>query len=188
MSESIFIHQNEHKLKGFIKDILRSLFSSRVTTTLFTIYIPKDIIYRTRLLCEYISDELEEEFEIENFLMILYIDFIETSIKKYDIKDIYKKLKDTEYRDNSIIKLSNGTDTVYIDRNKDNVQSLKINIQNKSSTKGELILNEIYQVYGCKYTFPQLLECIWINFIESYKEGKTKATFGVILELIDKYF
>ena len=50
-------------------------------TKTISVSIPSDILYRSQLICEYIKGEIDEDFDLDNLLMILYMNFIKECVK-----------------------------------------------------------------------------------------------------------
>lgn len=169
-----------------IKNILQNLLVTE-SSPMFTLHIPNNTLYRTELICKYISDEQGYDFGLENFLMLLYLDFIQDAIKHYNPHKIFELLKKSYYTSETII-LSNGIDTYSIDKVDLNVCNLTITMSESDVKKGELILNEIYELYRYRFQFSKLLESLWLNFIEGYKCGDNKRAYHSMVNLLKKCF
>ncbi|WP_455822433.1 hypothetical protein [Clostridium butyricum] len=66
-------------------------------TKIISVSIPSDILYRSQLICEYIKGEIDEDFDLDNLLMILYMNFIKECVKNYNPKSVYALLNKTYY-------------------------------------------------------------------------------------------
>ena len=66
------------KIKSFFENVSES------NEVIFDVNIPKNILFRTELICEYVQEEHEYTFNLNNFLILLYLDFVKTSIKTYN--------------------------------------------------------------------------------------------------------
>ena len=141
-----------------------------------TINIPRDIVYRTELICSYISDQGEPDFDLSTFILLLYLDFIKTSITHYNPQKTFKKLTTLYYTSNKIV-LSNGSEECIVDRSNTNMSTYTIEFNPEDIQKGELILNELYELFHYKISFSKMIEQIWIGFITEYKTGDNKKAF-----------
>lgn len=169
-----------------IKNIIDSFFLTDCNS-LFTLQIPNSTLYRTELICRYISDETEDSFELENFLMLLYMDFIKNSIKNYNPEKVFQKLRKIYYDSDTLI-ISNGTESYSFDRTNINLCNITISMSKKDIEKGQLILDEIYELYRYRFSFPKLLESLWLNFIDDYKTGDNKKAYQSIIDLLKECF
>lgn len=149
----------------------------------FNLNIPSDTLYRTKLICDFIEDEIDEDFRLENFLMLIYLDFIKNAVKNYNPKSIYTLLNKSYY-DTKTILLSDGNEIISIDRDPTDLSLLQITISRKDFEKGQLILDEIYELYKSRYSFSKLLECLWMDFIASYKTGENKRAYHSIIKIL----
>ena len=149
----------------------------------FTLQIPRNILLRTDLICKYISEEKGYSFNLENFLMLLYLDFIKTTIRDYNPEKVFKMLSKS-YCDTSTLKLSNGVDCCIIDRSNVNMGTLTITMDEDDVEKGQLILDEIYELYKHRFSFSRLIEVLWLSFIDDYKCGENKRAYHSIVKLL----
>ena len=170
------------KITYFIYNLLDAFVQEDEIKT-FTVSIPSDVLYRSKLICEYISDEIDEDFSLDNLLMILYLNFIKECVKNYNPKSTLNLLN-KQYYDNKNIIISNGKDNVSIDRTPIRLSHLKFSIVTKDFKKGKLILDEIYELYQSHYSFSKLIECLWMDFIYSYKTGQNKKAYHSIVNML----
>lgn len=168
-----------------IKNILFNAVKS--SDEVVDINIPKNVLIRTKLLCRYIEEEQDVEFDLNNFLMLIYLDFVKTSIKTYDPEKIFKMLT-KDYLSNNKILLSNGTDSCYIEKNKTEFSNITITIEKKDYEYGQMILDEIYDLYKYRISYSHLLESLWMDFMECYKNGTKKRAFKTIIKLLKDCF
>lgn len=165
---------------------INSFISSFSKSATLRVNIPNMVYIRTKLLCEYISEQVGVEFGIENFLMILYIDFTNEAIKKYDPKRIYGIISNS-YGYEDTIKIAYSNSEVYEYRRRDEKQvSLILSMDKRDVMKGELLLTEIYELYGHKISFEKMLSNLWINFIEEYKRGNNQKALNAIIKMLKK--
>ncbi|MGL4850691.1 MAG: hypothetical protein ACRC28_17500 [Clostridium sp.] len=157
-------------------DLLRRIFRGRKYNRKLELRIPKGDFYRTELLCSYITKELDEEFYIEHFLMSLYLDFVKNVVKSYNIKEIYKMLKNNYKKTEKTLRLVKGNSVEDVVIYKEEYKYIEIIMENDSIRQGELILLEVYEAYRIKISFEELLEKIWLKFISEYKNEKKSYT------------
>ena len=174
------------KITYFLYNLLDMLVSKENIKT-FTISIPSDVLYRSKLICEYIQEEIDDNFNLDNLLMLLYINFIKECVKNYNPKSVYILLNKVFYDTKNII-ISDGKDNISIDRTPVKLSDLKISISTKDFKKGQLILDEIYELYESRYSFSRLLECLWMDFIYSYKTGQNKRAYSSIVNMLKRCF
>lgn len=174
------------KITYFIYDLLDS-FASEEKEKSFNISIPADILYRSKLICEYIEGEIDEDFDINNMLMLLYLNFIKECVKNYNPKYVYNLLNKSYYDTRNII-ISDGKNNISIDRSPIKLSVLKVSISTDDYKKGQLILDEIYELYQSRYSFSKLIECLWMDFIYSYKTGQNKKAYNSIVKMLKQCF
>ena len=155
--------------------IVSNLFAKE-NSNCITISIPRDIVYRTKLICSYISDQGDSHFDLSTFILLLYLDFIKTSITHYNPQKTFKKLTTPYYTNNRII-LSNGSEECIVERSSTNMSTYTIEFNDDDIQKGELILKELYELFHYKISFSKMIEQIWIGFITEYKTGDNKKAF-----------
>ena len=162
-------------------EFIKGLASSK--EEIIKINIPQNILFRTQLICTYISEESDYPFELENFIMFLYLDFIKNSITRYNPKKTYINLT-KEYYKRDLITISDGSETYIVDTTRTEFFEITIGMDKKDVAKGQLILDELYSLYGRKIEFDKLIESLWIGFIEEYKLGENKKAYKTILKML----
>lgn len=155
-------------------------FSENITMRLV---IPTNVFNRTQLICEYIEGEVEINFGIEDFLMVVYMDYIKSSVRKYDPIKIYKELNSC-YGYTDKIKISSGSYVQEYDRLNCRKTEITISMTKKDARKGQLLLNEMKELYGLNMSFDKMLIALWINFIEKYKRGDSSKCLKAILKIL----
>ena len=174
------------KITYFIYNLL-DMFIPEEKVKTFTISIPSHVLYRSKLICEYIEEEIEDDFNLDNLLMLLYMNFIKESIKTYNPKSIYILLNKSFY-DTRNITISDGNHNISIDRAPIKLSHLEISISTKNFKKGQLILDELYELYQSRFSFSKLLESLWMDFIYSYKTGENKKAYNSIVNMLRQCF
>lgn len=149
----------------------------------FELCIPNNILHRTELICEYIKTEKGYDFEVEGFLMLLYLDFIKNCIKSYNPRKVFKQLTEEYYQDQYLTAVNCGVSEI-IPIVKYSKTNLVISMAEEDVRKGQLILDELYDLYGYRISFSKLLENLWIGFIEDYKTGENKRAYYSIVKIL----
>lgn len=151
-----------------LNDFINSL-SKEVTLEFI---VPTNIVKRSELICMYLSEESGVDINIYDLIMILYKDFIKNSTLRYDTKKLFKDLTRTyDYED--VIKISYGEEEVYaFSKSKYSRKKIELTISKDNAMKGQLLLDELYDLYKHNITLSKLICRIWINFIEDYKRGE----------------
>ena len=168
------------KIKSFFENVSES------NEVIFDVNIPKNILFRTELICEYVQEEHDYNFNLNNFLMLLYLDFVKTSIKTYNPEKVFQLLSKDFFETDLLI--SNGSESCNIKRNNFEFSNITISIARKDYLKGQLILDELYDIYKCKFSFSHLIEALWLDFIECYKTGSKKRAYYSIINLLKDCF
>jgi hypothetical protein len=174
----------QEKKRGFF-EIIENLLLSFSKTVSLRLQVPTNIYLRTELLCEYIEEKVGVDFEINHFLMALYLDFLQKSISKYNPMKIYRKINQSHgYGD--VLEI-HANDKVYkYKKRKENTTELFITIDKKDALKGEMLLAEIDELYGQAISLETMLSNLWINFIEEYKRGDNVKAFNEIVRMLKK--
>lgn len=172
----------------FINRIIDYVYSLCEDTSIYQteIKIPGDILYRTELMCNYISKAEDLSMNLDSFMKILYYRFIRECVDKYAPDKVYKMLSTQYFKDDSII-ISNGTDKCVIHRSIEHIYTISIQLPREDADAGELILREIYELYKYKFSFKTLLEQLWLSFINDYKTGNNKKAIHTLKVELEEY-
>lgn len=167
-------------------EIIYDFFLSFSSSVSLTIAVPTAVYLRTKLLCEYISEEVDIDFELSNFLMVIYLDFISHSTKKYDPLSMYRSIQPV-YQKNDLLIIKQG-EQVLTERKKHNTTwtEIVITMDKKDVMKGEMILYELDELYGHQITFEQMIGNLWHNFIDGYKRGEHAKALQKIIHMLKK--
>lgn len=163
--------------------IFQNYLESKSSNIIVTIHLPQNIVYRTELICHYISEEEKCDFDLNTFLLLLYYDFVKECIETYNPKKILQKLTHKYFNDKSLI-ISNGYENYQLSGMTKSLCTITINFDKQESSKGELILKELEELFHTKILFSTLLEQIWMNFIENYKTGDNKKAFNYLRTIL----
>lgn len=146
------------------------------------IAIPKETVLRTQLMCKYISEEENCDFDLNTFIMLLYLDFVRESIEHYNPQKVLKQLT-FDYVNNKSLLISNGSDSYQVNNNI-SYSNYSIEFDIEEAEKGQLILNELFELFHIKISFNKLIEQIWISFIYKYKTGDNKKAFSYLRNIL----
>lgn len=146
------------------------------------ISIPREIYLRTQLICDYISEEEDVDFDLNSFIFLLFYDFIKECIEHYNPKKVFTKLT-FNYIDKQTLVITNGYEKYEVD-NGINFYNLNISFDKNEVEKGELILEELSELFHSKISFSTLIEQLWISFIYEYKTGDNKKAFTYLKRII----
>ena len=114
--------------------------------------------------------------------MLLYLDFVRESIEHYNPQKVLKQLT-FDYINNKSLLISNGSD-IYKVNNNISYSNYSIEFDIEEAEKGQLILNELFELFHIKIHFNKLIEQIWISFIYKYKTGDNKKAFSYLRNIL----
>lgn len=181
---------NEHRGYSFsniIGSIKRSLSSNEV----ITIRIPTDVLKRAELMCLYIQEDLDCTFGIDNFMMLLYMDFVKYAVKNYNptrvLKEATRKQKSFDIPDTIKIQIDGKVQEVKRESSV-SYSILEIKIPKREYQKGQIILDELQALYGYKIPFGTMFGNLLINFIEDYKDGTNKRAYTSIVKILKRVY
>lgn len=146
------------------------------------IVIPKEIFFRTQLICNYISVEENCNFDLTTFIYLLYLDFVKNSIINYNPQKVFERLTHN-YIDKKSLIITNGYENYEL-KNSISTYTYNICFDKFEASKGQLILDELYELFHTKIPFCRLLEALWISFIYEYKTGDNKKTFNYLRKIL----
>ena len=170
--------------------IMSRLINNNVTidcSNIININIPNNILYRTQLICSSISNKNNIDFNLNNFITILFDSFIDKCIKQYNPDTILKMLifnKNFNNNNNLVIKYNDISYNIN-NNNHNNNYIMNIELSDDINSESILILDEIYDLYGYKFTVSNLIESIWISYIEDYKKGINKRMYYKLNKLVN---
>lgn len=174
------------KKNEFVKNLTSYIASFKKTESL-EIVVPKNIYVRTKLICDYIEETLDVSFQIANFLMLLYVEFLQTALKTYNPSTIHNAItRKHGYNEKLLI---HDNEKVYACNKQEKKQTiLTIVIDKKEAEKGRLLLEEIDDLYGQAPSLEKMIGTLWINYIEDYKEGNPHNSIQSIITLLKKHY
>lgn len=155
----------------------------------FEISIPKDVLARTELMCLYIEEEVNESFGLDEFVALLYNDFVKYAVKNPTPKRILREAssKKNKKSTDSVIKLVfNGVEYIEKSQNSSSLPYKRVSIKmsKREAQKGKVILDEIRSSEGIYISMEELLSNLWSNFIEDYRTGTNKRAYTSIVKIL----
>lgn len=158
--------------------------------------IPRSTYFRMKVLCEDINELSGQYFDQKKMLDILWRDFINQVKKVPDFKTVYDLLMDRETKmtvvTREVIQERKNTFTFfeneevvptkkYISKN-DNV-TFRYLMNRKQALRGEVMLADIAEIHpNHHFTLERVLEIIYCDFIEKYKQGESEKVVEQIVE------
>lgn len=173
----------------FISNIFNSLvnfFSKKNTYLSVKLSIPTDIVIHTKLICNYISNKENYILDLQTLIYILYSDFIRAYIEDYTPEEVYKLLT-TNYIDNNTLIITNGYDETII-KNKISYYTCILEFESEEAQIGQLILDEIKELFHISISFNSLISQLWIGYIHKYRIGENKKAFSDLIKILKKNF
>lgn len=164
---------------------LEDWFSSSSKTVSLRIQIPTTIYIRTKLLCEFIENEVESSFRIQDFLLVLYENFIEKSIKKYNPLFVYQEINKI-YSQDHVLTIKHNETMIQRKRRESGQTIIYCTMAKKEALKGEMLLAEIDEIYGYHAQLEDMLATLWLNFIEEYKRGDNNKALEAIIKMLKR--
>lgn len=171
-----------------ILDVVKQCLSLNET---FIIRVPTNVLKRASLMCVYIQDDVGCEFELDNLLELLYMDFVKYAVKNYNptrvLKEATRKQRDFDVDDTITIQIGGQAHKV---KREDAVKysEVEVKLPKNEYKKGQLILDELESLYGCKIPFEVMFGNLLINFIEDYKEGINKRAYISVVKMLKRVF
>lgn len=154
-----------------------------------TIRIPNDVYNRTKLMCAFIEDEVDSTFDIDDFIMLLYMDFIKYAVRNYNPKRVLtESTRKSSSSDDDVLILQMDGQTHKIYRNNIKHTYLDLKISKKEYRKGQLLLDELESLYSIKIPFDVMLSNLLINFIEDYKTGTNKRAYTSVVKMLKNIY
>ena len=181
-NRNIFIdmfHQKKEQLFTFI--------SSFSNTSTLSIIVPKNTYLRTKIICEYIEDQYEVDFQPINFIMLMYLEFLQQSIENYQPHRIREEIYHAENHDDYLIIHDKGK-TFKTKTNHEKRLEIKITMSKRDVEKGMLLLEEIESLHGHSPSLEQMIAALWINYINEYKSGNKQYAIDKIVALVMRSF
>lgn len=175
------------QMKNIITDTVSNFISSYSKMESLELVVPKTIYLRTLLICEHIQDKTEQAFDIITLLTILYQEFIDNYIEEYNPNVIRQEINRSYRHDEKLLIHSNDRIYAY-DKSTCRRIVFSFYLDKKSVEKGELLLDELEEIYGEAPTIEKMIATLWINFIEDYKTGENKKPLQKIITLYEKYY
>lgn len=164
---------------------INHLFNKNGNYVYLNVYIPSETVLRTNLICNYISEEENCDFDIQSLIYLLYADFIKNAVEHYNPKKVFEKLTKNYINEQKLI-ITNGYEKVIIN-SKISYYKIEIEFDKEEATNGQLILNEIEELFHKRISFNSLISQLWISFIYDYKTGNNTQAFNYIRKALKEH-
>lgn len=173
------------------KSVWKSFLDTFSNFENFEVIMPGDIVDRTELLCIYIEEETGKNFGLNEFVFLLYQDFLNYAVKNPIPSRILSEIsrKNKKEEKSEFIKIvCNGVETYEknicnnkkINRNK----KALIQMDKRDAKKGKIILDEVYFSQGIYLSMEELISNLWTNFIVDYRKGVNKRAYKSIVKIL----
>uniref|UniRef100_A0A1S2MFX2 Uncharacterized protein n=2 Tax=Anaerobacillus isosaccharinicus TaxID=1532552 RepID=A0A1S2MFX2_9BACI len=159
--------------------------------------IPKSTYFRMKILCEDISELSGSIFPQQKMLDLLWYDFINQIKRVPNFNLIYDMLLERETKTmvttREVIQERKNTFTFFENEQLVVQKAIKTNesmnftyrINRKQALRGEVFVADMSQVQPNHHiTLERVLEIIYCDFIEKYKQGDAEKIVGEIVEAI----
>ncbi|QKE76120.1 hypothetical protein HPK19_25290 (plasmid) [Arthrobacter citreus] len=143
----------------------------------FKFEIPSKDYLRAKVFCSDVEELAEYKFSMEDFITILYEDFMR-NIRKNN-GDLLKMYKLISSRDKRLQLLSGGKQKHLKD---EFVVEVSCIIQREDALKFEVLLMEIEEVYNVYYSVEDVLEILVSDFIYELSIGNLKSIMAKIVK------
>lgn len=170
------------QIRNMFTNTIKNLIYVDVSTESLEVVVPKNVFLRTQLLCGYVEDVTGQSFDENTLLTLLYDDFLNNSIERYDLSAVRQEIDQTKYDEKLLI---HSNDTIYeYGKRRGARMVVTISFDKNQVEKGELLLDELVEIYGKSPTLEMMVSAIWINFIEDYKINGGQQTLRKIKALL----
>lgn len=168
------------------------------SSVFFELSVPRSSYFRMKVLCEDINELSGELFTQQKMLDILWRDFINQVKKVPNFKTVYDLLMERETKmtvvTTEMIQVQKNTFTFFeseqlvptnkrVKKNDSSIFNYRMN--RKQALRGEVLLADIAEIYpNHHFTLERVLEIIYCDFIEKYKQGESENVVEQIVENI----
>lgn len=152
-------------------------FISKHTSAKLTIYLPHRIFLKGELICETISEEIDEKFNHNDLIFLL----VEEILSHYSVNGNPIKMYRTFKQINSSFLV-----TRYYEDGEDKLVPLRISIPKKELFKLEMMLGDIDESNPNDFTVERLLELHYMNFMSDLLTGQKEDMIKNIIKLIQE--
>lgn len=167
--------------KGWKERLMHAVYKRilRAETLVYTFTVPASYYLRGEMLCEDVSELGEINYTQQDLIQLLVNDFIRNVRRISDPNHIYHKLLLRDRRPVKVnskrMKLNTGE--------KSNVVEIEFRIKRSLALRLEVLLADIAELYpDSKFSIVDVLEIIYCDFIEAYKNGNLKNVVEKIIE------
>lgn len=166
-----------------VLDIIDSFLSTFSKSISLSIVVPANVFLRTKLLCEYISEKAGIHYGLADFILAIYVDFIESSIEKYNPRSVHEAINRSHGYDETL--LIHDRNRVYsYQKREGRDRTITFTMDKKLAEKGQLLLEEMEDLYGDNISLEKMIATLWTNFIEEYKMGNNQKGLQMIIKML----
>ncbi|UOE78404.1 hypothetical protein [Parageobacillus thermoglucosidasius] len=151
----------------------------RAETLVYTFTVPASYYLRGEMLCEDVSELGEMNYTQQDLIQLLVNDFIRNVRRISDPQHIYQKLL---LRDRRPVKI-NSKRMKPDSGEMSNVVEVEFRIKRSLALRLEVLLADIAELHpDARFSVEDVLEIIYCDFIEAYKNGNLKNVVEKIIE------
>ena len=167
---------------GIFEKISDMLYNTRT----IEVRVKSDVLHRAELMCVHAESQNKKDFDLNDFISLLYFDFIKYAVRNYNPRRVLKEatLKNIpNERDNTLKLIVDGKETFH-SKKRIKYETILFKIENTEAKKGELILSELNDLYNVEITLEELICNLLTNYIEDYKYGVNKRAYTSVSKLL----
>ena len=167
-------------------EVIKKLFVPESKYVYLDIAIPTLLYLRTEAYCEVLSKELEDGCDSEDFLYIIYKDFINKFFRYQQHRKTFELIEKYRYREAPLLISDYREGVEYEVREKvlSKAERMTLKFEKRLTLKGELILAELDDIYGVSIKLEKLIEIVWVDYIENSKKISEKRMISEFHKLI----
>ncbi|MFC0526002.1 hypothetical protein ACFFGV_20720 [Pontibacillus salicampi] len=176
------VHMHRHKRKAFYQTILASLSNSIDVT----VAVPSFVYVRAHILCEYIEEEYELSFTVNQLIWLLYKEFTSQYYKRKDIWKLYQYISNA---DSSLIEVYHYGKLVDTHKHYQphETKTIHLRVNKKEVRNGEALLAEIDAIYPNHIMFEDMIGQLLINFMEMTTTHSSSDQVHTLVKKANKY-
>ena len=167
---------------GIFERISDVLYNTRT----IEVRVNSDVLHRAELMCVHAEDQNKKDFDLNDFISLLYFDFIKYAVRNYNPRRVLKEatLKNIpNEKDNTLKLIVDGKETFH-SKKRIKYETILFKMENTDAKKGELILSELNDLYNVEITLEELVSNLLTNYIEDYKYGINKRAYTSINKVV----
>lgn len=163
-----------------------------LSSVILELNIPDATYFRMKVLCEDISELSGQIFNQQKMIDILWSQFIDQVKRVPDFKTVHDMLIEREDKrmivKDEIVQKKNTFmffETSHNVAAKTNKKVMQYRMNRKQALRGEIMLADIAEIKpDHQLTLERVLEIIFCDFIEKYKQGESEQAVKQIIDII----